>query len=103
MSHHSPTGIIITWDTPRDEVLRQLAHYQVTYKRVNEAGKPVVNSSSNTVNVSADSRQLSLDGLTTYTTYNIKVESVTLDSKVLNNKVMFAGIQLFQLTLSENF
>lgn len=91
-NHGSPAGITLTWDKPRDKVLHQLTHYHVTYEAVCEAGQPVVNSSSYSVNVSAESREVSLGGLSTYTTYKIKVEPVTLDGKVQNNKIIFAGI-----------
>ena len=90
-NHDSPSGISITWDAPRDQVIHQLTHYRVTYEIVSEAGQPVKNASMFSVNVSANSKQLSLDGLKTYTTYKIKVESVSLDGKVHNNKILLAG------------
>lgn len=92
ISHGSPTGITVTWDKPRDKVIDQLLHYQVTYQTICEAGKPVVNSSILSVNVSADLRRVSLDELTTYSTYKIKVEPVTLDGKVQSNKIFIAGM-----------
>lgn len=91
INYGSPSGITITWSPPRDQVIHELTHYRVTYKIVSEAGLPVVNSSMFSVNVSANSKQLSLDGLKTYTVYKIKVESVSLDGKVHNKKVLIAG------------
>ncbi|XP_074610733.1 uncharacterized protein LOC141865384 isoform X3 [Acropora palmata] len=88
-NHGSPTGITITWDPPRDQVIHKLSHYHVTYETISEAGRPVLNSSRFSLNVSANSRQLPLDGLETYTTYKIQVESVGLDGKVQNSKVFF--------------
>ena len=90
-NHGSPSGITITWGALRGQVIHQLTHYRVTYEIVSEAGLPVVNSSMFSVNVSADSKQLSLDGLKTYTVYKIKVESVSLDGKVHNKKELIAG------------
>ncbi|CAH3178695.1 unnamed protein product [Porites lobata] len=90
VSHYSPTGIRVKWNKLRTLVLRQLTHYNVTYEEVSEAGYPVLNSSSTTVNVRADSRKLTLSGLKTYTTYKIRVEPVTFDAKMHNNKIMFA-------------
>lgn len=92
VSHYSPTGIRVMWNKLRTLVLRQLTHYNVTYEEVGEAGYPVLNSSSTTVNVRADSRKLTLNGLKTYTTYKIRVEPVTVDAKMHNNKIMFAGM-----------
>lgn len=57
------------------------------------AGRPVLNSSRFSLNVSANSRQLPLDSLETYTTCKIKVESVGLDGKVQNSKVLFGGVR----------
>ena len=91
-NHGSPTGITITWEAPRDQVIHKLSHYHVTYETISEAGRPVLNSSRFSLNVSANSRQLPLDGLETYTTYKIQVESVGLDGKVQNSKVFFVGL-----------
>ena len=91
-NHGSPTGITITWDAPRDQVIHKLSHYHVTYETISEAGRPVSNSSRFSLNVSANSRHLPLDGLETYTTYKIQVESVGLDGKVQNSKVFFVGL-----------
>ncbi|XP_068727599.1 protein sidekick homolog [Montipora capricornis] len=88
--HSSPTGIKITWDAPRDQVIHKLSHYHVTYETISEAGRPVLNSSKFSVNVSANSRELPLDDLETYTGYKITVESVSSDGKVQNSKVFFA-------------
>lgn len=92
VSHYSPTGIRVKWNKLRAVVLRQLTHYNVTYEEVDEAGYPVLNSSSITVNVKADSRKLTLSGLKTYTTYKIRVEPITFDATVHNDKIMFAGM-----------
>lgn len=92
VSHYSPTSIRVKWNKLRTLVLRQLTHYNVTYEEVGEAGYPVLNSSSTTVNVRADSRKLTLTGLETCTTYKIRVEPVTFDAKMHNNKIMFAGM-----------
>ena len=92
--HGSPTGITITWRAPRDQVLHKLSHYHVTYKTVRQAGQPVLNSSRVSLIVSANSTQLPLDDLQTYTTYKIKVESIGLDGKVLNSKVFSAGLSV---------
>ena len=92
VSHYSPTGIRVKWNKLRTLVLRQLTHYNVTYEEVGEAGYPVFNSSSKTVNVRADSRKLTLSGLKIYTTYKIRVDPVTFDGKMHNNKIMFAGM-----------
>ena len=94
-NHVSPTGITITWDAPRDQVIHKLSHYHVTYETISEAGRPVLNSSRFSLNVSASSRQLPLDGLETYTTYKIQVESVGLDGKVQNSKVFFVGLYVY--------
>lgn len=92
INHGSPADITITWDKPRDEVLHQLTHYHVTYEAISEAGQPITNSSLSSVNVSADSQQVSLKDLATYSTYNITVKPVMKDDKMENKKVIFAGI-----------
>ena len=92
VSHYSPTSIRVKWNKLRTLVLCQLTHYNVTYEEVGEKGYPVLNSSSTTVNVRADSRKLTLSGLETCTTYKIRVEPVTFDAKMHNNKIMFAGM-----------
>ena len=89
----NPTGVTIMWDKPRDQVINQLTHYHVTYEVTKEAGYPVVNSSKVSVNVSAESKELPLDGFNTYSTYKIKVEAVSSDGRLQNNKILFAGTQ----------
>ncbi|XP_078354628.1 uncharacterized protein LOC144639220 isoform X2 [Oculina patagonica] len=90
VNHGSPTDITITWDKPRDEVLNQLTHYHVTYETISMAGRPVVNSTQASLNVSAELQLVSLKDLTTYTTYKITVKPVMKGDKVENKKVIFA-------------
>ncbi|KAL9951840.1 hypothetical protein ACROYT_G044575 [Oculina patagonica] len=90
VNHGSPTDITITWDKPRDEVLNQLTHYHVAYETISMGGRPVVNSTQASLNVSADSQKVSLKDLATYTTYKITVKPVMKDDKVENKKVIFA-------------
>ena len=90
--NRSPTDITITWTKPRDEVLRQLAHYHLTYETISAAGRPVVNSTQSSVNVSADSLQTSLKDLATYTTYKITVSPAMKFGKMENKKVIVASI-----------
>ena len=87
----NPAGVKITWDKPRDQVIDKLTHYHVTYEITKRGGYPVVNSSKVSVSVSVESKELSLDGLETYSTYKIKVEPVSSDGSVQNNKILFAG------------
>ena len=98
----SPTGITITWDAPRDQVIHTPSYYHVAYETISEAGRPVLNSSRFSLNVSANSRQLPQNGLETYTTYKIQVESVGLDGKVQNSKVLFGGlyVSLIQVVMN---
>ena len=98
----SSTAITITWDAPRDQVIHTPSYYHVAYETISEAGRPVLNSSRFSLNVSANSRQLPLDGLETYTTCRIKVESVGLDGKVQNSKVLFGGlyVSLIQVVMN---
>ena len=41
----SPSGITITWDAPRDQVIHTPSYYHVAYETIIEAGRPVLNSS----------------------------------------------------------
>jgi len=91
INHGSPTDITITWDKPRDGVLKQLTHYHVTYEAISMAGQNVTNSSQYSMNVSAASQHVSLKDLATYSTYEISVEPVMKDDKVENKKVIFAS------------
>jgi len=90
INHGSPTDITITWDKPRDGVLKQLTHYHVTYEAISMAGQNVTNSSQYSVNVSATSQHVSLKDLATYSTYEITVKPVMKDDKMENKKVIFA-------------
>lgn len=92
INHGSPTDITITWDKPRDGVLKQLTHYHVTYEAISMAGQNVTNSSQYSVNVSATSQHVSLKDLATYSTYEITVKPVMKDDKMENEKVIFASI-----------
>ena len=96
INHGSPTEITITWDKPRDGVLKQLNHYHVTYEAISMAGQNVTNSSQSSVNVSATTQQVSLKDLATYTTYEITVKPVMKDDKMENKKVIFASIQRYR-------
>lgn len=102
-NHGSPTDITITWDKPRDKVLNELSHYHVTYETVSMAGRPVVNSTQSSVNVSADSQQVLLKDLETYTTYEIAVKPVMKDNKVETKKVIFASIYCYLSLLYGSF
>ena len=101
--HGSPTGITITWDTPRDQVIHKLSHYHVTYETFREAGRRVLNSSRFSLKVNANSRQLPLDGLQTYTTYKITVETVGVDGKVQTAKFLRRFVCFLDSSCHEQF
>ena len=87
---------------PSDQVIHAVSHYLVTYETISEAGRPVLDSSRLFLNVSANSRQLPHDGLKTYTACKIKVESVGLDGKVQNNKVLLVGLYISLIQVFTN-
>lgn len=89
-NNSSPTGFKITWNKPRDEVLSQLIYYHVTYQAVSSVNEPV-NSSHISLNVSADSLEVSVGDLETYTTYKVMVEAITMDSESKKKKVIFTS------------
>lgn len=89
-NNSSPTGFKITWNKPRDEVLSQLIYYHVTYQAVSSVNEPV-NSSHISLNVSADSLEVSVGDLETYTTYKVMVEAITMDGKSKKKKVIFTS------------
>ena len=89
-NNSSPTGFKITWNKPRDEVLSQLIYYHVTYQAVSSVNEPV-NSSHISLNVSADSLEVSVGGLETYTTYKVMVEAITMDGESKKKKVIFTS------------
>ena len=89
-NNSSPTGFKITWNTPRDEVLSQLRYYHVTYQAVSSVNEPV-NSSHISLNVSADSLEVSVGDLETYTTYKVMVEAITTDGESKRKKVIFTS------------
>ena len=89
-NNSSPTGFKITWNKPRDEVLSQLIYYHVTYQAVSSVNEPV-NSSHISLNVSADSLQVSVGDLETYTTYKVMVEAITMDGESKKKKVIFTS------------
>ena len=89
-NNSSPTGFKITWNKPRDEVLSQLIYYHVTYQAVSSVNKPV-NSSHISLNVSADSLEVSVGGLETYTTYKVMLEAITMDGESKKKKVIFTS------------
>ena len=91
VNHGSPTDITITWDKPRDQVLKQLKHYHVTYEAILVADYPV-NSTQFSLNVSADLQHVSLKDLETYTTYKITVKPVMSSGAMENKKVIVASI-----------
>ena len=85
-----------------DQVIHAVSHYLVTYETISEAGQPVLKSSRLFFNVSANSRQLPLDGLETYTACKIKVESIGLDGKVQKNKVLLVGLYISLIQVVTN-
>lgn len=89
-NNSSPTGFKITWNKPRDEVLSQLIYYHVTYQAVSSVNEPV-NSSHISLNVSADSLEVSVGDLETYTTYKVMVEAITMDGESKKKKVIFTS------------
>lgn len=89
-NNSSPTGFKITWNKPRDEVLSQLIYYHVTYQAVSSVNEPV-NSSHISLNVSADSLEVSVGDLETYTTYKVMVEAITMDGESKRKKVIFTS------------
>ena len=89
-NNSSPTGFKITWNKPRDEVLSQLIYYHVTYQAVSPVNEPV-NSSHISLNVSADSLEVSVGDLETYTTYKVMVEAITMDGESKKKKVIFTS------------
>lgn len=89
-NNSSPTGFKITWNKPRDEVLSQLIYYHVTYQAVSSVNEPV-NSSHISLNVSADSQEVSVGDLETYTTYKVMVEAITMDGESKKKKVIFTS------------
>ena len=89
-NNSSPTGFKITWNKPRDEVLSQLRYYHVTYQAVSLVNEPV-NSSHISLNVSADSLEVSVGDLETYTTYKVMVEAITMDGESKKKKVIFTS------------
>lgn len=89
-NNSSPTGFKITWNKPRDEVLSQLKYYHVTYQAVSSVNEPV-NSSHISLNVSADSLEVSVGDLETYTTYKVMVEAITMDGESKKKKVIFTS------------
>lgn len=89
-NNSSPTGFKITWNKPRDEVLSQLRYYHVTYQAVSSVNEPV-NSSHISLNVSADSLEVSVGDLETYTTYKVMVEAITMDGESKKKKVIFTS------------
>lgn len=89
-NNSSPTGFKITWNKPRDEVLSQSIYYHVTYQAVSSVNEPV-NSSHISLNVSADSLEVSVGDLETYTTYKVMVEAITMDGESKKKKVIFTS------------
>lgn len=89
-NNSSPTGFKITWNKPRDEVLSQLRYYHVTYQAVSSVNEPM-NSSHISLNVSADSLEVSVGDLETYTTYKVMVEAITMDGESKKKKVIFTS------------
>lgn len=89
-NNSSPTGFKITWNKPRDEVRSQLIYYHVTYQAVSSVNEPV-NSSHISLNVSADSLEVSVGDLETYTTYKVMVEAITMDGESKKKKVIFTS------------
>ena len=89
-NNSSPTGFKITWNKPRDEVLSQLRYYHVTYQAVSLVNEPV-NSSHISLNVSADSLEVSVGDLETYTTYKVMVEAITMDGESKKKIVIFTS------------
>ena len=92
LSQSSTNQLFIQWmKIPDDDVNGVLTGYVVSHKAVNVGGKKVVDEVVNKRMAGADRNFLMLDGLQSFTTYEIKVAGLTRGGEGAFSNATYAG------------